>query len=132
MAKIKNTQSEDVNIELKTLIMDPEGKMVAIKKTGSQKIISQGELEISQKLNVTNPEFWGLESPKLYQAISEVYQGGKLVDSYDTPFGIRYFNFDPVNGFFLNGESVKLKGVNLHHDLGPLGTAVNKLSLIHI
>ena len=126
MAKIKNTQSEDVNIELKTLIIDPEGKMVAMKKTASQKIIGQGELEISQQLNFTNPELWGLESPKLYQAISEVYQGGKLVDSYDTPFGIRYFNFDPVNGFFLNGESVKLKGVNLHHDLGPLGTAVNK------
>ena len=99
-AKIKNTQSEDVNIELKTLIIDPEGKMVAMKKTASQKIIGQGELEISQQLNFTNPELWGLESPKLYQAISEVYQGGKLVDSYDTPFGIRYFNFDPVKGFF--------------------------------
>ena len=115
-----------VNIELKTLLMDPAGKIVATKKKVSKKINGKGEVEISQQLNVTNPELWGLESPKLYHAISEIYQGGKLVDSYDTPFGIRYFNFDPVKGFFLNGKSVKLQGVNLHHDLGPLGTAVNK------
>ena len=125
-AKIKNTQSEDVNIELKTLLMDPAGNIVATKKKVSKKIEGKGEVEISQQLNVTNPELWGLESPKLYHAISEIYQGGKLVDSYDTPFGIRYFNFDPVKGFFLNGKGVKLQGVNLHHDLGPLGTAVNK------
>ena len=99
-AKIKNTQSEDVNIELKTLLMDPAGNIVATKKKVSKKIEGKGEVEISQQLNVTNPELWGLESPKLYHAISEIYQGGKLVDSYDTPFGIRYFNFDPVKGFF--------------------------------
>ena len=61
----------------------------------------------------------------MYEAISEVYHDGRLIDTYHTPFGVRYFSFDPDKGFFLNGEHVKLQGVNLHHDLGPLGTAVN-------
>ena len=123
--KIKNTKDEDVNIELKTSIIDSEGLIIATNKSNNNKIPSKEEIELSHQLNIKNPKLWDIMSPEMYEAISEVYHDGRLIDTYHTPFGVRYFSFDPDKGFFLNGEHVKLQGVNLHHDLGPLGTAVN-------
>ena len=54
---------------------------------------------------------------------------GKIVDDYETPFGIRYFHFDVDKGFSLNGKPMKLLGVCEHHDLGSLGAAVNVRAL---
>ncbi|MCK4747398.1 MAG: glycoside hydrolase family 2, partial [Bacteroidales bacterium] len=84
------------------------------------------EKEVTQKLEVENPELWNLDTPVMYTAVSKVLAEGKVVDRYETGFGIRSFRFDPDRGFFLNGRHVKLNGVNMHHGLGPLGAAVNK------
>ncbi|HEX4852186.1 MAG TPA: glycoside hydrolase family 2 TIM barrel-domain containing protein, partial [Puia sp.] len=59
----------------------------------------------------------------------QIYSNGELIDEYITPFGIRFFNFDPEKGFSLNGKSMKIFGVCDHHDLGCLGTAINKRAL---
>ncbi len=83
----------------------------------------------AMKINMVNPKLWDLKNPQLYMAVTEIVQNGKLVDSYNTIFGIRTIKFDVDKGFFLNGELVRLNGVCDHHDLGPLGSAVNVRAL---
>lgn len=80
-------------------------------------------------LKVENPQLWSLENTNLYLAKVSVYDGKKLVDVYNVPFGFRTIEFTHNNGFLLNGERVQLKGVCMHHDLGALGAAVNKSAM---
>ncbi len=75
---------------------------------------------------VENPRLWSPDSPYLYTLKTEVAVDGEVTDTLFTPFGIRFFNFDPDKGFFLNGVHTKLKGVCVHHDAGCLGAAVPK------
>ena len=82
---------------------------------------------ITQRVN--NPKLWSLQRPNLYAAVTTVEQKGKIVDSYETAFGIRTIKFDVDKGFFLNGEQVRINGVCDHHDLGPLGAALNTRAL---
>lgn len=77
-------------------------------------------------ITVPSPSLWSPENPYLYTLKTEVIYDNKITDTVYTPFGIRYFNFDPDKGFFLNGENIKLKGVCIHHDAGCLGAAVPK------
>jgi beta-galactosidase len=79
-------------------------------------------LEIT--LTLINPTRWDTENPYLYQIRTSVYCGKQEVDQSTTPFGVRTIRFDPDHGFFLNERRVQLKGVNLHHDQGPLGGAI--------
>jgi beta-galactosidase len=82
--------------------------------------------------NVPNPRLWGpppQQQPNRYVAVTTVAQGDKVVDTCETPFGIRTLKFDPDAGFFINGAHILLNGVNNHHDLGALGTAVNYRAL---
>ncbi len=81
--------------------------------------------QFDQNIAVKNPKLWSPETPYLYTAISKLYSGDILKDEVKTKFGIRTINYDQKTGFSLNGEVRKFKGVCLHHDLGPLGTAVN-------
>jgi beta-galactosidase len=83
----------------------------------------------SSLLTIGKPRLWDLQHPNRYVAITTVDQGGKIVDRYETPFGVRTIRFDADKGFLLNGEHVKINGVCDHHDLGALGTAVNSRAL---
>ncbi|WP_348812795.1 glycoside hydrolase family 2 TIM barrel-domain containing protein [Flavobacterium maritimum] len=80
---------------------------------------------IKQEATVNNPILWTVEKPELYTAVTEISLDDKIVEEYKTTFGIRDFKFDLNKGFILNGKQVKIKGVCLHHDLGPLGSAIN-------
>lgn len=75
------------------------------------------------------PSLWSPENPALYTAVSKVYDGETLKDEYTTRFGIRTLEIIPDKGFFLNGKLTKFKGVCNHHDLGPLGGAVNDAAI---
>ncbi|CAL1549129.1 unnamed protein product, partial [Lymnaea stagnalis] len=72
---------------------------------------------------------WNIGSPNLYVAVTEIRQNGKIIDSYNTRFGIRSIKFDTEKGFLLNGERLYLQGVCNHHDLGALGSAMNYRAL---
>ena len=78
------------------------------------------------ELRVDRPTLWSITNPYLYTLRTEILVAGRVVDRTTTPFGIRWFTFDPDGGFSLNGQHVKVYGVDLHHDLGALGAAVNK------
>ena len=80
---------------------------------------------------VIEPQLWSPESPNLYIARTRVLRDKEILDEKETRFGIRSLSYTPENGFQLNGETRKFKGVCNHHDLGPLGAAVHKDALRH-
>jgi beta-galactosidase len=123
---INNSASYSASLELSTVIVDANGDLLSRKTQDNITIDAGAQEEMVQQLEIKDPKLWSVDSPYLYKAISSVIYEGKVVDEYETTFGVRYFHFDSDKGFFLNGEHLKLKGVNLHHDLGPLGAAVNK------
>ncbi|WP_373459068.1 DUF4982 domain-containing protein [Pedobacter sp. W3I1] len=111
-------------VRLVTQILDSLGKQVAI---DTAKSIFGNETD--QDIEISNPKLWSPERPYLYTSISSVYDGNTLKDVVKTKFGIRTINFSAGIGFSLNGEVRKFKGVCLHHDLGPLGAAINTAAL---
>ena len=120
--EVRNQSGQAEEVRLETDILDPSGEPVAsIVSTDTIDIASRFE----QTATVPNPMLWDTTSPHLYTAVSKVMVGGRIVDQYETPFGIREARFDKDKGFLLNGRPLKLNGVCMHHDLGPLGAAVN-------
>lgn len=116
------------NITLTTQVTGPDGKTVAT-DTHSYKFYPG--VTLPQNLRINNPELWSPETPALYTAITKVIKDGVATDEYTTCFGIRSIEARAGEGFFLNGEKIQFKGVCNHHDLGPLGAAVNKSALRH-
>ncbi|MBP8238808.1 MAG: DUF4982 domain-containing protein [Saprospiraceae bacterium] len=111
-------------LKITCVIRDAEGKVVA-ENTATDKF---GD-EMEQNLAVKNPQRWSPETPYLYTAELKLYQGNVLKDTESVRFGIRQIKYSAGDGFELNGEKIKFKGVCLHHDLGPIGIAVNKAAL---
>ena len=131
-------------VTLRTRILDAEGREVACET--DTRPIHNGQIE--QNITVPSPQLWSPETPTLYFAETEVYTGGsintdwemarpeitvthgdQLQDKVSTRFGFRTIEIRPDKGFFLNGQARKFRGVCQHHDLGPLGAAVNKAAL---
>ncbi len=105
------------------------GAPVATASSSALSLAAGAHQQTEISLNVASPKLWGLKTPNLYSAVTTVLQNGQAVDATESTFGIRTIKFDPNEGFFLNGEHVKIFGVCDHHDLGPLGTAVNYRAL---
>lgn len=89
-----------------------------------------GTGDISTVLDVKKPQLWSPESPYLYKLVTKLYRDRKLIDRQTVNVGIRTATVTKEGGFQLNGQTRKFKGVCLHHDLGPLGAAINKAALI--
>ena len=127
LTKVANVAGSAEPITITTTLYDASGKAVA------QSSITLGaadkESKAQQTLKVSNPKLWSIDEPYLYKAVSQVKSGTQILDTYETPFGIRYFNFDINKGFSLNGKPVKILGVCDHHDLGALGSAINTRAL---
>ena len=122
---VDNCQSSPATLELRTELVDAEGRVVAQAPAASLEVQPQAQAEARQELALDNPMLWSIEHPYLYDVRTTVLAGGEVADVYHTPFGIRTFKFDAKKGFFLNGQHVKINGVCMHHDLGCLGAAVN-------
>ena len=112
------------NLRLVTTIYDASGKEIA--NSGTSEAIQK---QFEQNIKIQSPQLWSPENPYLYTAVTKLYAGDELKDEVSTSFGIRSISYSAENGFQLNGKTRKFKGVCLHHDLGPLGTAVNKSAL---
>jgi beta-galactosidase len=125
LAKV-NIKSEVTgeNVSVVTQIKDAGGKVVATNK--SEEVFGN---MVEQNIAVPNPKIWDIETPYLYTAHSKLYQNNVLKDEQTIRFGIRSVVYERGKGLVLNGKVTKFKGVCLHHDLGPLGAAVNKAAL---
>ena len=123
-ANIENQSDRPAAVSVTTVIRSGK-KIVAI--TPIQKAtLAPGQPGLTEaSVVLAQPRLWGLESAHIYTATTTVEANGKVVDRYETPFGIRSFEFVADKGFFLNGKRVRLNGVCNHQDLGALGTAFN-------
>jgi beta-galactosidase len=120
---VQNDGENSAGGKLVTEIIDPDGNAVA-KETTTLKIAAGDKATVDQLIHVPQPQLWDLDAPKLYRAISQVYDGEQKTDSVETTFGIRTIDYLIDKGFALNGRQVKMKGVCLHHDGGCVGAAV--------
>ncbi|HTG67010.1 MAG TPA: DUF4982 domain-containing protein, partial [Flavobacterium sp.] len=125
VAKVNvKTKATGENGYLVTTVFDANGQ-----KLSSDKATTKFGNEFDQNIKVDNPKLWSPESPYLYKAVSQWFVGDELKDEVKSRFGIRDIKYEANKGFSLNGEVRKFKGVCLHHDLGPLGTAINVAAL---
>ncbi|OCX54752.1 glycoside hydrolase [Mucilaginibacter sp. PPCGB 2223] len=113
-------------LHLKITINNESGKTVAAVKSVIPYVGLFKAYSFREELKVFKPILWSVKHPYLYKAVCQVLDGDKVLNAETTSFGIRFFNFDEHKGFFLNGRSLKINGVCLHHDAGALGAVVNK------
>lgn len=103
-------------------VFSPDGKIVA---QSIKEIELKAEQKISDDFKVKEPKLWDIKTPNLYKLKTSIIKEGITIDSYTTTFGIRNIRFE-LDGFYLNNRRVKFKGVNMHHDFGPVGAAFHK------
>ncbi len=120
---LRNTNRTAQKATIRQTILDAVGNPVAT-TDGALDLTPASENTLSQTLTVPSPQLWSPDSPTLYSIRTEVFDGTRLADVYQSPLGIRTLRFDAQQGLFVNGVSTKMKGVCNHQDLGPLGTAL--------
>ena len=124
-AQISNGTKEKQSLTLVARVLDAEGKEIA---TTEQKIILQPFTTepFHKKITLENPHLWnGRKDPYLYKTIVELRSADQVIDSVEQPLGLRFFSVDPDMGFFLNGKSYLLHGVNCHQDRTGKGWAIS-------
>lgn len=124
LATIINKGNYKGDIEVTQTLLNPEREKVTSVTEKGRVPGFYKNTDFTLILKVTNPKLWDLETPNLYCLVTEVKQNGRIIDRYETMFGIRSLRFDPETGFYLNGKSVKLKGTNNHQDHAGVGTAI--------
>ena len=115
-------QNATVNIVYK--VEDATGAVVA-QSTSSNVALGSTTVTDTADIQVSNPHLWSTTDPYLYTLETDVVQGATTLDSTGTTFGIRWLVFDPNKGVFINGQHIKLQGVDLHNDEGALGSVDN-------
>lgn len=120
--------ADPAKYSMETSVWNPnKQKLTAVRTSLAQMKYNNNQAE--QEFVIQAPSLWSPEMPALYSAETRLYEGDKLKDIYTTPFGIRSIEIIPDKGFFLNGKRTVFKGVCNHHDLGPLGAAVNDAAI---
>ncbi|SDF24160.1 glycoside hydrolase family 2 TIM barrel-domain containing protein [Cellulophaga baltica] len=103
-------------------IIAHDGKKIA---QNSKDISLNGEAKLSENFKILKPQLWDIKTPQLYTLKTSILKNGTVVDTYTTTFGVRSIRFE-LDGFYLNDEKIRFKGVNMHHDFGPVGAAFHK------
>ena len=137
-ARTMSIDKGEATVEVEARVVNPvKGSAQIFLKGADGRSSSSGDTRIEAdgkvyaKFKVKNPQLWSPETPNLYEVKVEVYKGHhEVLDSKTVKTGIRTVRVSREKGFQLNGVTRKLKGVCLHHDLGPLGAAINKSALI--
>lgn len=146
-AHTKSADKNSAEVEIKTDVANFDGaKTVVVENSiidANGSVVASANREVAlpdgaakhssatvlSSVVVKNPALWDTENPNLYTIKTTVSSDGKIVDTHTAPFGVRTIKFSRENGFELNGKRTKFKGVCLHHDLGPIGAAVNETAL---
>lgn len=121
--RLQNLSGTVQKVRVAYEVKDAQGKIVAC--TQRSYTVKGEEQVVNQALTVKCPQLWDIKTPDLYILTTRVFLGKEEVDTQVEEFGFRSIRFDKNKGFFLNDQPVKMQGVCLHHDLGPLGAAVN-------
>ena len=130
--KVANDTKAAANITLMQTVFPKGGKTdaaIGTVTTASKSIAAGASADVTSTITAASPKLWSIKNPNLYTVRTEVLNGGKVLDTYDTEYGFRWTGFDATSGFSLNGEKVKLKGVSMHHDQGSLGAVANRRAI---
>jgi beta-galactosidase len=122
--KVQNQHDKSSVFTIEQCLLDVNNQQVLSGKLENISLNGNVDNTYFQKIKVEKPTLWSLEDPYLYKLKTNIIAGGKIVDSYTTNVGIRTVRFDPNQGFFLNGKSVKIVGTNMHQDHAGVGTAI--------
>ena len=122
-SKVRSERKSGLSGTVRHVVLDAEGKQVA-QTSASLKVEAGSAQSYTQTLTIENPRLWSLSEPYLYTLRSYIMEEDKEIDRVDNVLGIRTIEYDINKGFLLNGERVKMYGVNVHHDGGAVGAAV--------
>ncbi len=129
---LENNSKKNQNVAVQTQIFEldnqagAKGKVIASFPKQNIQLNAEAKELINSEIKIANPKLWGvfhLQKQNLYIARTSVYANGNKLDEYDTTFGIRQIEYNPMKGLLVNGTKIKIQGVNQHHDLGALGAA---------
>lgn len=120
---VANRNDQEKRYTVTSEIADAQGRRVGSDET-THNVRGWMEGQATHSIMVEDAKLWSVESPYLYRMVTTLKEEEKVVDRYQTAFGIRTFRFDPNEGFFLNGKYLELKGVCLHQDHGGVGVAI--------
>jgi beta-galactosidase len=123
--KVQNEGPAAEAVSVEHQVVDAEGKTVLASVGPARSIAADAAVDDERRLSLPRPRLWSIKDPYLYRLVTVVRRGGTAVDRYETPFGVREVRWDPDTGFWLNGENIKLKGVNLHQDHAGVGVALS-------
>ncbi len=121
--EVKNERDAEGTVTVRTTLLDENGEAVSEAAEAEMTLEADAQAMTEQEILVNQPKLWDCDEPNLYYVQTEILDGDEVIDSYETEFGFRYIEFDANEGFLLNGENVKMKGVCMHHDQGALGAA---------
>jgi beta-galactosidase len=122
--ELRNNGLHPRTCQIVSQILDPAGKIVAVQRSQPMAIGALQTRVAVQRIFLRSPALWSLETPQLYQLVTNVTEAGRAVDDNVVSFGIRTARFDPDKGFLLNGKPVKLNGTCNHQDHAGVGAAV--------
>jgi beta-galactosidase len=120
---IINQALQASNCTVTTLLLDRQGKKLLQSSPQKITIANNGQTLVKQSLAVTKPILWNTDNSYLYRLVTLVQQNGKTIDSVCQRFGIRFIDIKP-NGVFVNGQHIKIQGVNCHQDHAGVGAAL--------
>jgi len=119
-----NESADNAEFNIEETIIDSNGKTIASGLSRNHSLKPNKKEEYFNQFEVINPKLWSLDAPYLHKLKTTIRSNGKIVDTYETSFGIRTVRFDPNEGFFLNGKHIKILGTNDHQDHAGVGTAI--------
>lgn len=123
-ADIKNDSGSSASVTVKNTIYEKGSETAVATASDVTATVAAGATEtVTATASVSNPKLWSIDAPNLYTVRTEIVQDGETVDTYETEFGYKWYEFVDNTGFKLNGENVKINGVCMHHDQGALGAA---------
>ena len=121
---VQNSSNAPASYTLRHRLTDAAGAVVGECEVEGGMVLAKDRDLTHAAISVENPHLWSSEDPYLYTIITDVYTDGNLTDTYTTTTGIRHIEFDADRGFLLNGNVVKLKGVNMHQDHAGVGAGI--------
>ena len=122
---VENTSIKTQTFTVEQRLIDAEGNEVTHQSdTQQERLRAKDRKQVHHVMKIKQPRLWSVDHPYLYKVETIVKQGGRVVDIYETTTGLRQVEFDAERGFLLNGQPLKLKGVNMHQDHAGVGAAL--------
>jgi len=127
---VENHTDADQEVTVRSTILDESGQAVCQPVETAQAIPAGGNAVVSQQVLLDQPKLWSVDQPTVYAMKTEILRDNAVIDTVTTDYGYRWTSFDSEQGFFLNGEPLKLKGACLHQDGGSIGTVESEAAIV--